>query len=270
MVTSFMSSSERLVGGWLPSPPKPSDYDFTSLLLPRLNLSTTDIDLSSFCSEISDQKKSNSCVANATADAYELCMALDGNQIEQISRLQIYFNGRSRMSLDGITNMATIDSGMYVRSAFEAINIMGVCPESMWPFDLSKINERPSIAATWYALKHKIAAYYAITEYPGQDQYDAIVKALQGRHPVVFGFGVNDTFLNWDGSDVIPAMAPGDKIMGMHGIMAVGVINGDIKIRNSWGSGWGDNGYAIMSKDWFINGYCYEPWVPTSGVNLKP
>jgi hypothetical protein len=257
--------SQFHVGGFLVSPPSPKDRDF-SLLVPRLSPASGDVDLEPLCTEVSDQMTSNSCVANASGDGLELMNALDGLEVEDVSRLQIYFNGRSVMSMDGIVNESTRDQGMYIRAAFKAMNVFGVCPEKDWPFDLSKVNTRPTVVATFRALKNKIHSYYKLAS-TGEDLLADFQTAIRGRKAVVFGIPVTDAFMSSDGSE-IPAPRAGEKVHGLHAILAMGTIGDSIKIRNSWGRRWGRGGYGVLSPEWFTKGHIHDPWVLTGGKNL--
>lgn len=255
------------IGGFSPSPPKSDDYLFGSVLLPKLSIASGDVDLQGFCTPISNQEMISACVANATADAIELCSGLDGLAQVDVSRLQIYFNGRSVMSVDGVTNESKNDKGMYIRAAFQALATFGICPEKLWPYKPEKVNERPDLNATWVALKNKLHSYYKVDSTGSSQLYD-ISSAIRGRHPVVFGIPVTEAF--YKGSrDVIPPPQPGEIILGLHGIMGVGVIGENIKIRNSWGADWSQDGYALLHPDWFNLGRVQDPWVPTNGLVFK-
>lgn len=264
------------IDGWIADPETISgDWSFADRLLPTLDRSGfpggTDVDLQPWCTEVSDQLWLSSCVANAAADAFELCTSLDGHKPEQISRLQIYYNGRSRMSEDGHNNMVKRDEGMYIRAAFDALRILGACPERMWPYAPEKVGKRPPVSTIWYSLKHKLHSFYRILEQPGPGMLEQFHLALRGRHPVVFAIPVTDAFRNaGPNAGAIAPPKPSDKIHGMHAIMAVGTVGENIKIRNSWGHGWGRGGYAVLNSGWFLDqDFVRSPFVPTSGVTFR-
>lgn len=275
------------IGGWIEDPPG-QDWGFEDGLLPKLVAADGDADLEPWCTAVSDQLSLSSCVANATADSYELCAGLEmaqaeaarrgirdavesglslaeiGREPEQISRLQIYFNGRSRMAGDGSRSRVGQDKGMYVRAAFDAVRVLGVCPERMWPYEAAKVNWRPPVQATWYALRHRIQAYYRIPDDPGSS-LARLRQAVRGRHPVVFAVPVTEAFRTGS-SFPIPPPRSGDEIYGHHAIVAVGTVGDHVKIRNSWGSDWGTRGYGFLHQDWFLNGHARSLFVPTKGV----
>ncbi|MCG7853636.1 MAG: cysteine protease, partial [Methanosarcinaceae archaeon] len=72
----------------------------------------------------------------------------------------------------------------------------------------------------------------------------------------------------------IPYPCPGEKIAGGHAVVAVGYNNkmkiknticgkettGAILLRNSWGAGWGDNGYGWLPYDYVLDGLAIDWW----------
>jgi hypothetical protein len=254
------------IGGIVPSVVTSDDKLFSVHLLPALTLVGGDVDLEPYCSPISNQLFENSCVANASADAVELCNGVDGFPQVEISRNQIYYNGRSIMTVDGIHNLTSQDAGMSVKAAFQAMATFGICPESLWPYDPNLVNVRPDIKATWFALRNKLNSYYFINQV-GPEMLTQIRNAISGKHPVCFGIPVTQAFENGVAAgQVIPPPQASDQILGQHCIMAMGSIGGNIKIRNSWGAGWSAGGYALLHQDWFNLGFANDPWVPTNGL----
>lgn len=258
------------IGGFMPSVVTDGDKIFSKDLLPVLSVTAGDVDLQQWCTEVSNQLWESSCVANASADAIELCNGLDGLTQVQISRNQIYYNGRSIMTVDGIHNLTNLDKGMSVKAAFQAMNVFGICPESLWPYTPDKVNVRPDIKATWYALNNKLHSYYRIDSI-ADGMLSDIQSAIGGRHPVCFGIPVTEAFYKASGNQVIPPPQGEpwnitEKVIGQHCIMAMGKIGNNIKIRNSWGTDWGDGGYALLDPGWFVSGFANDPWVPTNGL----
>lgn len=48
------------------------------------------------------------------------------------------------------------------------------------------------------------------------------------------------------GGLLLPTPWPDEKGTGYHAIAAIGYDERGIKIQNSWGTGWGDGGFAIL------------------------
>jgi C1A family cysteine protease len=73
---------------------------------------------------------------------------------------------------------------------------------------------------------------------------------LAAGYPFVFGFTVYESF---EGPQVaqtgdVPMPAPGEQVMGGHAVVAVGYDEASSRfvVRNSWGTGWGKQGYFTM------------------------
>lgn len=74
---------------------------------------------------------------------------------------------------------------------------------------------------------------------------------------------------------VIPDPRPDDKIIGSHAVTFVGYDDGSRKIKfaNSWGRGWGDEGFGTLSYDYYENRsvetWVQSPWSPTRTLAKK-
>ncbi len=64
----------------------------------------------------------------------------------------IYYNARVK----GNKSESVDDSGCSMTDAIEALEEFGVCLESTWPYDISRVNTRPSNEAYDEAVNHKI------------------------------------------------------------------------------------------------------------------
>ena len=201
---------------------------------------------------ISDQGPIGSCVACATCDACELVMP----HPVQLSRLFIYWNARRRSGEE------CVDGGTFPRAAFASVTALGAPLESAWPYDVARVNERPSLGAYEGGFDHKIASYYAIKSY-GTARLDAIESALRAGLPVVFGTDVGAEFQNTRGRD---PLHPPLRSEGGHALVVVGFESygaGRVwRIRNSWGRGHGDAGYCLFADDYMTDLATSDFWVP--------
>ncbi len=94
-----------------------------------------------------------------------------------------------------------------------------------------------------------------------QNRMDTFLQALNKR-PIAVAFKVTGSFFNYKSGIYNPAADAGCATPGInHAVLAVGFNIGCfpfIRFKNSWGSGWGENGYFRMklSKNIFQNGPC--------------
>lgn len=216
------------------------------------------LDLRMWCSPIENQSRAGSCVGNSVVGALEFLQIRNGLSYVDLSRLFVYYNSRLQ---HGETDR---DEGTYIRLAFGTLTGLGTCTEKSWPYDLSKLFIRPSWKSYREAYPHKITSYYRIQETSGQPLVDAIKRALQAQHPVVFGMIVDNDYMNV-GRDGIVSMPRKDRIdPGGHAQVIVGYDDNARRwiVRNSWGVGWGDLGYAYVPYDYLDVSDANDFWVP--------
>lgn len=186
------------------------------------------------------QGKLGSCTANAIAAAFEFDQHKEEGCWEFTpSRLFIYYNERV---CEGTVNE---DTGASLRDGIKAVSKVGCCPEEMWPYDESRYAEEPPVECFEVAAKNRATAYHRLD----QDLHQ-LKSCIREGFPFLFGFMVLSSFehptVARTGFMKMPQK--GDKPMGGHAVCAVG-FDDDQEVficRNSWGSGWGDDGYFYM------------------------
>ena len=93
--------------------------------------------------------------------------------------------------------------------------------------------------------------------YQSASNFAAVQNALASGYPVVVGFDVYSSFEgSWGnithghtGSGMMPyPNTRTEQLLGGHAVCLVGYDNNTSRFiaRNSWGTGWGDNGYFYM------------------------
>ena len=238
------------------SPEGENCESFTAFSWPAL--ASGDYDIPEY-TPISNQGPIGTCVANSVADGLEIvCGVRDPNSVVQVSRLDLYWG--SRASHDA----TDVDKGTYISAALKKAKNVGVCAESVWPYVVSKVNTPPPIEATIRASENKINGFYAIKEV-GFDRSRAVCDALYANFPVVFATGVANSF-SGIGSHT-DSIKPPSRASGYHAMVIVGVRvkNGRhiFKVRNSWGTGWGNSGYWWMDEDYLLWSETKDIWALT-------
>lgn len=216
------------------------------------------LDLRKWCSPIENQAQAGSCVGNSVVGGLEFLQIRNGLPYTDLSRLFVYYNSRL---MHGDQDK---DEGTYIRIAMGTLSSLGTCSEKKWPYDLNNLFIRPSWGSYREAYPHKISSYYRITETRGQALVDAIKRALQAQHPVVFGMLVDDDYINVgsDGMIAMPKKTRNDA--GGHAQLIVGYDDNQRRwiVRNSWGTNWGDRGYAYVPYDYLDASDANDFWVP--------
>jgi hypothetical protein len=116
------------------------------------------------------------------------------------------------------------------------------------------VSGRPELAG-----QHKIAAYYGVPV----AQAD-LCAAIASFGPLVIGTPwARSWFHPVDG--VLPAF---DTAVGGHAILAVGWDGTGLRLRNSWGADWGQQGEATLP--WGQLGHVREAWKAVDKIDPKP
>jgi len=218
------------------------------------------VDLRGYMTAVEDQCQSNTCVANAVAGAYEYISKREevtGNKdtTGDISRLFIYYVGRKRdqESMGEDTSIAPKDEGMSLGGGITALQSQGACLEQNWPFDLQKLNERPGDDCFTEATKYKIADSQKI------DLNLTVMKqCLAKGNPIIFGLKLTAKFFDPHPCGFIQTPDPSNPKSAEHGLHAMLLVGYNDRqqvfiVRNSWGTGFGDNGYAYIPYDYVGN-----------------
>jgi C1A family cysteine protease len=228
-------------------------------------------DLREWCSPVEDQRSLGSCTANAGVGAIEYYERRAFGRHIDASRLFLYKVTRNLMKMKG-------DTGAYLRKTMGAMVLFGVPPEEYWPYtdDGEKFDKEPPAFCYAFAQNYKTIQYYR-HDPPGVLPGAVLerVKAhLAGGHPSMFGFTVYSSIELADKRGAIPFPGPSERILGGHAVAAVGYDNrvkiatassggeckGALLIRNSWGKGWGDNGYGWLPYEYILQGLAEDFW----------
>lgn len=217
-------------------------------------------DLSSWCSPIEDQGNLGSCTANAGVGLVEYYENRAFGKHLDASRIFLYKVTRNLLQWTG-------DTGAYLRTTMKAMVLFGVPPEKYLPYVISKFDLEPPAFSYAFAQSYQAIRYYRLDP-PGLSTSQLLARIKQFiafGYPSMFGFTVYN-FGNADGEFEFPG--PGDTVKGGHAVVAVGYDDGRkvgketgaLKIRNSWGTGWGQNGYGWLPYRYVEAGLAVDFW----------
>jgi len=230
--------------GWQPDLPDQRDLIYEPAKVTTLPSS---VDLRPQCpATVYDQGQLGSCTANSIAGAFEFELLKQKAPDFMPCRLFIYYNERA------IENTISTDSGAQIRDGIKTVNTQGVCPETMWLYNINEFAQKPSQACYTDALTHLVTSYHRITTNITQ-----MKSCLAEGYPFVFGFTVYESFESPQvaSSGIVPMPAPKEKVVGGHAVLAVGYDDSTqmVIVRNSWGPGWGLAGYFMMPYAYISN-----------------
>ena len=222
------------------------------------NLPTT-FDLRSKMPPVYQQGELGSCTANALSAAYEYC---DNNAFIP-SRLFLYYNERK---LEGDIGQ---DAGAQLSDGIKTLTTYGICPESQWPYDISKFTQKPLTSCYQTALKHK-----AVTVHNINQDITSMKTSLVSGYPFVCGISVYSSFESEEvaKTGIVPLPSSSDTFEGGHAVLCVGYDNSKRVwiMRNSWGADWGDKGYFYLPYEYLLDSsLSSDLWNITKEVNLK-
>ncbi len=254
--------------GWQRDLPDFRDYEAKNVLEPKskaLKAPKTlpaKKDLSNLCSPVEDQENIGSCTANAGVgllEYYENKAYGKGSYLDA-SRLFLYKTTRNLLGWSG-------DTGAWLRTTMQAMVLFGIPPEKYWPYETADFEKEPGAFHYSFASHYQSIQYYRLDQ-PGMkatELLDTIKNHLAAGYPSMFGFTVYN-FGNADGEFAYPS--PSDTVQGGHAVIAIGYDDnrkigtkkGALKIRNSWGTGWGQGGYGWLPYAYVLDGLAVDFW----------
>lgn len=273
--------------GWLPDLPDNRDFspargqrkapevrDDVPSLLKRVGAeepteeAPPSVDLRAGFSPVEDQRELGSCTANAGVALLEYYERQAFGKHLDASRLFLYKATRNLMGETG-------DTGAFIRTTMQALALFGVPPEEYMPYDIDRFDEEPTAFAYAFAQAYRALQFYRLD--PGGTPRDTLLQRIKtnlaAKLPVMFGFSVFSSYVDGAVPGEIPFPSADDRQVGGHAVVAAGYDNdreiagpdgsttaGAIMIRNSWGSGWGADGYGWLPYDYVTAGLAVDWW----------
>ncbi|CAF1351832.1 unnamed protein product, partial [Rotaria sordida] len=197
--------------------------------------------------------------ANALAGAYEYLTKKHDGQNTDVSRLFIYYNARAKNKKSG----SVTDSGCSMESAIEALKEFGTCLESIWAYDISKVNIRPNDQAYRDAKNHTISEALEV-----DINLFEMKSCLAQGYPFAFGLRLCASFEKAAKTGLVPMPNGSEnklKMHNCHALLAVGYSDRSkvFIVRNSWGERWpslGNN--QSYQQNWSTNQFDQQNWSP--------
>jgi C1A family cysteine protease len=275
-----MAVGNRHAMGWIPDYPDFRDYtevteEVKSVLEPtgmvRAKRLPVSVDLREHCSPVEDQGGLGSCTAHAGVGIIEYYERKSFGRHIDASRLFLYKVTRNLMKMKG-------DTGAYLRTTMGAMVLFGVPPEEYWTYtdDEKRFDREPPSFCYAFAQNYQAIKYFR-HDPPGTSANTLLEKVksyLSSGHPAMFGFTVYSSIEQAEKTGRIPFPSSKERIEGGHAIVAVGYddkmkiknkygkveTTGALVIRNSWGKGWGEEGYGWLPYEYILKGLAEDFW----------
>lgn len=208
--------------------------------------------------DVLNQGGLGSCVANAIFQAIRASHVRQGVVSPKLgSRLFGYFFSRA------FHHMTGHDSGTHLRTFCQALNKFGFPAEESWPYDDGgeSFKRVPSSKVVRLAYDQKSPTSYRRIYESGYERIEAIKRAIKAEHLVCFGTDVSEAFAQ--GNDGVTPIDPptSEPIAGGHAMCVTDFRGDDFGILNSWGAGYGQDGYVRFTADYLAWNQTRDLWV---------
>ena len=218
------------------------------------SLAPSDLDCSAFLDgRILNQGGASCCVGCGLARAIQLRLRGAGiSDAELPSALAIYLMARHQQGIG-----PEVDQGTNITAAVEAVIAHGYCPDSVWPFDPAEVTS----GMPWHALQaeyDQIGLKAHRLEAEGDERCELIRLARAQGCGVVLGVDCDQRWLDWTGAAAWRIDGPR---LGGHCIAALDFDSEALRIVNSWGQGWGDNGLGRIRWDMVASEHTRSVWI---------
>jgi C1A family cysteine protease len=204
--------------------------------------------------EIADQKDHGACVGFATADILWWHLVKKGIFPQDKDRwLSRRFVWMAAKEMDEFTNYPTSfleEPGTSLKAALDIIRKYGCVAETDLPFTPEKMSHLSQNSFYALASRLKITNYFTLRR--PSDSWQVVAEKWQNwlatQGPILTRLGVDDTWFNANNTDGNLDVYQPETVRGGHAIAIVGYSADRLIIRNSWGTPWGDQGYAYASN----------------------
>lgn len=210
----------------------------------------TTIDWTRTMSRVKDQGQLGTCVGFAVTamkefeEVYERQLAQKEYgpttpQLSDLSESYVYW-GAKEYDPDKT-------EGTSIRYAMQVLQKKGVPTESFWPYS-DKTSGQPLSGSEEAAAWAKIGSYWRLST------LEDILTALS-KQPVPIGVEVFSEFEAVGSNGIVSLPGSGSRSLGGHAICLVGYDDTKklLKFKNSWGTGWGENGYGYLPYEYFTH-----------------
>ncbi|MEI8187070.1 MAG: C1 family peptidase [Chlorobiaceae bacterium] len=209
--------------------------------------------------DIGDQGPTGSCVGWGSTDGVARYHFVKAGKLAQTEHLSIRLSWMGSKELDTDPNPNTFieSAGTTLKGAVDILKNKGAVLDTVFPFHIANylyLGEENTFYAT--AATRKISSYFNLGKNPASWR-----TWLATHGPIEAALNVDAT---WDHATStqgrLDSFQP-NTIRGGHCIAIVGyTADNRFIVRNSWGTGWGDKGFAYASEAYISGAFFNESY----------
>jgi hypothetical protein len=222
------------------------------------------VDLRAAWWDIGNQESTGSCVGWGSTDGVARYHFVKAGRLAQNAKLSPRFTWMSSKETDEFVNRPETmieGAGTSLKAAVDILRKYGAVPETLLPFHIPTnmfLGNEDTFFAT--AATRRIASYFNLLKNVANWR-----SWLAAHGPILVGLSVDAT---WDNATAtqgkLDTFQP-NTVRGGHAVAAVGYTTDKrIILRNSWGTSWGDHGFAYASEAYINAAFFNESY----GVTL--
>ena len=204
------------------------------------------VDLRPLFTNIKDQGPLGTCSVFSIVSVYEYILKKTKRE-HDLSERFVYYNV---LKDSGILE----DTGSSLYGVVESITKYGVCSEEFCKYEIDEYNIEPLKEAYEDAVAHKIKVAKNV-----KISHNDITSALSEGYPVTISLKIFDSFGNQSKGFVYRPTEEeiAENKYGNHAMVICGYSEEDkvYIVRNSWGKGFGDNGYCYIPFSYIEDNY---------------
>jgi Papain family cysteine protease len=210
---------------------------------------------------VGDQLATGSCVGWASADSVLRWHFVTANWVPSGARLSPRFQWMAAKETDVFLAQPTTfieTAGTSLKAALDIARKYGAVRDSLLPFEGGGLYSGE--VGTFYAIaaQLRINAYFNLGQQP-----DSWRQWLSANGPILTRLNVDETWSRASETGGNLDKYKPDTVRGGHAVALVGYTPDRFIVRNSWGTGWGDGGYAYASLD-----YAEEAFTEAYGIAI--
>ena len=214
--------------------------------------------------DIGNQGATGSCVGWGSTDSVARYMLVKAGRLPQNGHLSPRFTWMASKETDQFTSRPETmieEAGTTLKAAADILRNFGPVPDTMLPFQVNGqmySGDENAFYAT--AASRKFASYFNLgRNLPNWRAW------LAGHGPILVGLNVDHTWDNATATHGLLDTFQPNTVRGGHAVAVVGYrADGRFIVRNSWGTAWGDHGFAYPSEAYINAGFYNESY----GVTL--